>query len=299
MKKLEYKEAFRTTTMFLSDSKIEAHYEDFLNIQIKLLKQKLSGIGTPLGLEFYIESERDSIDNIITLLGISTEKFKRVISWIRLSQGYTFESEWTTTNLRSELMKNPQLMKEYCELFSSGYVSPKFAAIIPRFILYDFRIDSEIVARLNNDDYIRNLIKDKITTRYNAQYCDLYYKNIYTKIEDIALHFGLQYENKTIPGFGIKPLNVISSLNKNVIINAQFYLTTSSNQTKYYKEIIKPIVQESQSNKNTIIVNLLDGAGWIGRSADYKKIYQDCDYFLNLKTIDKLNGIVKDFFNIN
>lgn len=299
MKKLEYKEAFRTTTMFLSDSKIEAHYEDFLNSQIKLIKDKLDGIGTLPGLESYIRSESDSIDNIITLLGISIEKFKRVVSWIRLSQGYTFESEWTTTKLRSELIEKKQLMKEYCELLSSGYVSPKFAAIIPRFILHDFRIDNEIVARLKNDDYIRNLIKDKITTEYNARYCDLYYEKLNNQIKDIAIGFGLEYESKTIQGFGSNPLKAISSLNKHVIINAHFYLTTSSNQTKYYNEVIKPIVQNAQSNPNTIIVNLLDGAGWIGRSSDYKKIYQDCDYFLNLKSIDKLNWIIKEFFNIN
>lgn len=298
MRKLEYKEAFRSTTMFLSDSKIEAHYEDFLNSQIKLLKHKLSGIGTLSGLESYIRSESDSIDNIITLLGISNEKFKRVVSWIRLSQGYTFESEWTTTKLRSELIQKKELMKEYCELFSSGYVSPKFSSIIPRFILHDFRIDSDIAARLENDDYIRNLIKDKITTEYNAGYCDHYYKLLDTKINEIALNNDLKFECKTIYGFGKNPLKVISSLNKQIIINSHFYLTTSSNQTKYYNEIVKTVVQEAQSNSNIIVVNTLDGAGWIGRSADFKKIYQDCDYFLNLKTIDQLNTILKEFFNI-
>lgn len=299
MKKIEYKEAFRTTTMFLSDSNIEAYYEDFINSQVKSIKDKLSGIGTISGLEQYIRSETDSIENIITLLGISNEKFKRVVSWIRLSQGYTFESEWTTTKLRSELISNKELMKEYCELFSSGYVSPKFAAIIPRFILHDFRIDREIVDRLKNDDYIRSLIKDKITTEYNARYCDLYYDKINNKIKTIVMPLGLEYEeNRIVPGFGKMPLKAIFSADKCIIINAHFYLTTSSNQTKYYNDVIKPIIQNAQSNSNTIIVNLLDGAGWVGRSSDFKKIYQDCDYFLNLKTINKLCDIVKKFFNI-
>jgi len=118
-------------------------------------------------------------------------------------------------------------------------------------------------------------------------------------IENIAHHYGLKYDFVTLPSFKINPLKVISSLNKHVIINAQFYLTTSSNQTVYYNDYIKLIVQDAQTNPNIIIINFLDGAGWIGRSADYKKIYQDCDYFLNLKTIDKFNGIIKEFFNIN
>ena len=50
--------------------------------------------------------------------------------------------------------------------------------------------------------------------------------------------------------------------------------------------------------QNVAVLNILDGAGWIGRASDFKKIFADCNYFLNLKTIDKLNDIISEFFNI-
>jgi hypothetical protein len=299
MQKLVYKEALKTTTMFLCESSVEAYFENFLTSEIKLLKEKLRGIGTLSGLKLFIKSDNESIDKLITLLGISGEKFKRVVSWIRLSQGYTFESEWTTKKLRSELINNPIMMDEYCELFSSGYVSPKFSEIIPQFILYDFRIDKNTLDRLNNDDYIRNLIKDKVTTRYNLKYHDLYLEKLDSQIKKIVLDYGLEYKTLDLPGFFKKQLKVISLKDKHIIINSSFYLTTSSKQTEYYKETISPIKKDAQTNQNTRVINILDGAGWIARSSDFKKVYRDCDFFLNLKTIENLKIIVQEFFNIN
>lgn len=299
MEKLVYKEALKTTTMFLCDSSIEAYFENYLTSEIKLLKEKLRGIGTLSGLKLFIKSDNESIDKIITLLGISGEKFKRVVSWIRLSQGYTFESEWTTKKLRSELISNPIMMDEYCELFSSGYVSPKFSAIIPQFILYDFRIDDNTLERLNNDDYIRNLIKDKVTTRYNLKYHDLYLAKLDSQIKKIVLEYGLEYKTLDMPGFLKKQLKVISLRDKHIIINSSFYLTTSSKQTEYYKDTISPIKKNAQENQNTRVINILDGAGWIARNSDFKKVYRDCDFFLNLKTIENLKIIIQEFFNIS
>ena len=65
MSKISHREALRTTTMFLCDSKIEAYYENLLNSQVIALKQKLLGIGTMEGLTKYIRSEQKSIDNIL------------------------------------------------------------------------------------------------------------------------------------------------------------------------------------------------------------------------------------------
>ncbi len=297
MSKISHREALRTTTMFLCDSEIEAHYENLLNTQVSDLKQTLLGIGTAKGLIEYIHSEQKSIDNILILLGISIEKFKRVVSWIRLSKGYTFDSEWTPTGLRNKMIKDDRLMSEFCELFLNGHVSPKFTSIVPRFILRDFRIDDEVMKRLTSDDYVRNLIKDKVTTEYNTRYSDLYTKTLISQIKEIALRHGITFEKMNIPGFSSEEL-ALSYADKYIVINYSFYMTTSSNQTTYYDKIIQPKYARARSLDNLIVLNILDGAGWIGRASDYKKIYADCNYFLNLKTIEKLNDIIIKFFNI-
>ena len=297
MSKISQKEALRTTSMFLVDSIIEAYYDNLLNTQVQALKGTLSGIGTVDGLKLYIRSERNAIDNIITLLGISGEKFKRVVSWIRLSKGYTFDSEWSTSSLRNKMLEDSRLMDEFCELFIKGYISPRFSSIIPHFVLQDFRIDDEVMKRLNSDDFVRNLVKDKVTTEYNKRYAELYVRTLYSKIKEIAQKHGIEFGNIQIPNYSSEEL-ALTYAGKYIVINHHFYLTTSSSQTGYYKNVIKPKYERAQSMNNIIVINMLDGAGWIGRISDFRKIYADCNFFLNLKSIDKLNDIIIDFFNI-
>lgn len=297
MSKISQRDALRTTTMFLCDSNIEAYYDNLLNTQVASLKRTLSSIGTVEGLKQYIRTEKKAIDNIITLLGISGEKFKRVVSWIRLSKGYTFDSEWSSSSLRTKMIEDSRLMEEFCELFINGYVSSKFASIVPHFILQDFRIDDEVMRRLTSDDFVRNLVKDKVTTEYNTRYAELYVKTLHKKIKDIALNHGLEFGKMQIPNYSAEEL-ALTYAGKYIVINHHFYLTTSSSQTDYYNNEIQPKYAKAQSMPNVTVLNILDGAGWIGRASDFKKIFADCNYFLNLKTIDKLNDIISEFFNI-
>lgn len=297
MSKISQKDALRTTSMFLVDSRIEAYYDNLLNTQVQALKRTLSDIGTVDGLKQYVRSEKKAIDNIITLLGISSEKFKRVVSWIRLSKGYTFDSEWSSSSLRTKMLEDSRLMDEFCELFINGYANPIFSSIIPHFILQDFRIDDEVMSRLTSDDFVRNLVKDKVTTEYNTRYADLYAKTLHSKIKEIAQNHGIEFGKIQIPNYSPEEL-ALTYAGKYIVINHRFYLTTSSSQTGYYNDVIQPKYAKAQSLSNVIVLNILDGAGWIGRASDYKKIYADCNFFLNLKTIDKLNDIITEFFNI-
>ena len=297
MNKISHRDALRTTTMFLCDSQIEAYYENYLDSQVNSLKNTLSGINTVDGFKRYVRSEPKAIQNILTLLGIPIEKFKRVVSWIRISKGYTFDSEWTPIALRNKMVESSVLMDEFCDLFINGYVSPKFSAIVPRFILQDFRIDDEVMTRLASDDFIRNLVKDKVSTEYNSKYCDFYQKKLLQEIKAITENFGLNLRRGKVPEFSEDEL-YIEYNGKYIVLSYHFYLTTSSSQTEYYDNVIQPKYAKAQSRPDIIIINILDGAGWIGRSADFRKIYTDCNFFLNLKTIGQLSEIIKEFFNI-
>jgi hypothetical protein len=297
MSKISQRDALRTTTMFLVDSRIEAYYEDLLNTQVQALKRTLNGIGTVDGLKQYVRSEKKAIDNIITLLGISGEKFKRVVSWIRLSKGYTFDSEWSNSSLRTIMLEDPRLMDEFCELFINGYASPRFSSIIPHFILQDFRIDNEVLKRLTSDDFVRRLVKDKVTIEYNTRYAELYVNSLHSRIKEIAQKHGVEFGKMKIPNYSSEELALTYNGNY-IVINHHFYLTTSSSQTEYYNDVIQPKYAKAQSLNNVVVLNILDGAGWIGRAADFKKIYADCNFFLNLKSIDNLNNIITEFFNL-
>lgn len=297
--KISYNDALKNTTMFFSSDEIETSFENLVNNRTLAMKSKLSVIASKDGLKDFIKNDSDAIPLLITLLNISEEKFKRVVSWVRMSMGYTFDSEWTPKSLRGKLLCDSKLLDDFCDLISNGYLLEKFTSIIPKFVLDDFKIDDSVINRLSNDDYIKNLIKKKIQTEYNNQCCNYYHSVLYGKIRDIATGYGLEFiESFTPQSSPHVSIGKIEFEDRAIYIADNYYLTTSSSQTEYAEKNISPLYQGLRGNSNIILINILDGAGWIGRSSDFRKIYEDCHYYLNLKTINNITEIIKYHFNI-
>ena len=187
MKKTDLRSARKETTMFLTDADIEDKYEAAIRASIKEMKAQLSGLESITSFENLLKSNRKAIEQIVTLLGISSEKFKRVISWIRLSKGYTFDSEWDFSAMRNHILERRDYLELIYELITNGYNSPTFTSIVPQFILDDFRFDKSTLERLESDDYLRKLVKAKLTNSYNSEYCSLYYNLLYREINNISM----------------------------------------------------------------------------------------------------------------
>lgn len=299
IKKIKKEEAIRSTTMFLNDAVIEEKYENAIIAQIAAYK-RMADISTREGLENFIRSTNDSISMLITLLGITGEKFKRVITMLRVEKGYTFDSEWNEARVQRELCENPDLMDELCELFLNGRNIDKYKEKIPHFVLQDFRIDKEIIDRLCNDDMLRKLTKNSVFTKYNKEYSNLYAQKIQNKLKELSSKYGLHYIFGPVDGLGTDNLHVITNTEKSIVVNYQFNVTTSKSQTDYADSTIHPVWQKSRQKKGSVVVvNLLDGAGWVARASDYNKVHLYCDYFLNLKNINQLEDIIKQTFNID
>lgn len=298
IKKISIEEAIRSTTMFLNDSTIENQFEKKIVEEMEGYK-KMKGIATQKGLEAFIHEEPTSIKKIITVLGISGEKFKRVVTMIRVNKGYTFDSEWDELRLRNELCEKPDLMNEFCELFLSGRNNWKFQRLIPKFILNDFCIDQDILNRLCNEDILRKLTKSSVSSAYNKAYANHYAQQIINRITDLVEQYGLHYQYAPVKEIGESNLHTITNTEKSIIVNFQFNLTTSRGQTEYAEKVIRHQRRKCGTKPNIVMVNMLDGAGWIARASDYKKIYYDCDFFLNLQNIHQLESIAKQTFNIS
>lgn len=116
MKKNNLRYVRKETTMFLSNPEIEEHYESLTRASIKDMKTQLSGLDNITAFENILKSNKKAIEQIVTLLGISTEKFKRVISWIRLSMGYTFDSEWDFSALRTHILEKRNIWSWFMSL---------------------------------------------------------------------------------------------------------------------------------------------------------------------------------------
>ena len=297
MKKIKQIEAIKSTTMFLLDENIEHEFDELVTKKVKSYQKAMIGIGTEEGLRSFIVNNADSIEMLETVLGISGERMKRVVTMIRVNKGYTFDTEWSETKLQKELAADEQLLTEYCELFLKGRELDKYKRLIPKFILDDFCIDENIISRVTNSDILTKLFKKKNDTTYTSRYSTYYFNKVKEEVSRVVSSFGLSLETGDIEGVA-QGVQYLTNGEKYIIITFNYSLTTGQGQTDYHRKKIQPIYQGIRKKDNIVLVNLLDGAGWVGRSADFKKTYNDCNYFANLNRIDIIGELAKEFFNI-
>ena len=297
MKKIKQIEAIKSTTMFLLDENIEHEFDELVTKKVKSYQKAMIGIGTEEGLRSFIVNNAYSIEMLETVLGISGERMKRVVTMIRVNKGYTFDTEWSETKLQKELAADEQLLTEYCELFLKGRELDKYKRLIPKFILDDFCIDENIISRVTNDDILTKMFKKKNDTSYTSRYSTYYFNKVKEEVSRVVSSFGLSLETGDIEGVA-QGVQYLTNGEKYIIITFNYSLTTGQGQTDYHRKKIQPIYQGIRKKDNIVLVNLLDGAGWVGRSADFKKIYNDCNYFANLNRIDIIGELAKEFFNI-
>ena len=296
--KIKERDAIKTTTMFLVDKDVEERFEKMIKTEVAAYQKSMLGISSKDELKKFIISDRQSIKKLITVLGITGEKFKRVVTFIRVGKGYTFDSEWQEETVQANLAQNPALMEEFCDLFYNGRNLDKYKKGIPKMILDDFRIDSDVISRVCSEDILRKLIKNSYSSAYSSAYSEVYSRKIRGILSDLAQKYGLHLDDAPLDGISRTPLLLLHNTAKHIIINYQYNLTTSKGQTTYAQETIGGLRSKCAGKSNLMMINILDGAGWVARSSDYTKVYFNCDYFFNLNTLPNIEPIIQNFFNI-
>lgn len=297
MGKLSKNEALKSITMFLIDEKTEAKYQKKIATELQEYQNSMLSIATKEGLEEFIRSDENAIERLTTILGLSGERFNRVISTLRVQKGFLFTTEWSDSALRNSLLENQTWMDEFCELLLNGRNLPKYQAIIPSFTLNYFHIDAEVIARICSDDVLGRQIKSSCSTKYNKEITYAYAKRVDDKIRSIVGKYGLHYENMLLPDGPNESLNLIHDTEKFIIVSYQYSVTTGKGQSDFADKLTS-IRRLVRGNEKIKMLSLLDGAGWLVRGSDWNEVYGSCDYFLTLNTLEQLDDIIKKYYNI-
>ena len=297
MGKLSKNEALKSITMFLIDEKTEAKYQKKIATELQEHQNPTLSIATQEGLEEFIRNDENAIERLTTILGLSGERFNRVISTLRVQKGFLFTTEWSDSALRNSLLENQTWMDEFCELLLNGRNLPKYQAIIPSFTLNYFHIDAEVIARICSDDVLGRQIKSSCSTKYNKEITYAYAKRVDDKIRSIVGKYGLHYENMLLPDGPNESLNLIHDTEKYIIVSYQYSVTTGKGQSDFADKLTN-IRRMVRGNEKIKMLSLLDGAGWLVRGSDWNEVYGSCDYFLTLNTLDQLDDIIKEYYNI-
>jgi len=301
---LTFEEYVRSITGFFVDDEIEKEFASAVTNEVRGFKDEMLGITTFDGMVKYVRDHEDALEKLISLLNISEEKFKRIVTLLRIQKGFIPSGEWTLKVVRAQMVADEAWMSEICELLMHGATSEKYKTIIPSFYSCNFSVDATTIARLANEDDVRRLVKKRMDGRYSNRIGDMFFKRVSGRVADVCGRLGLTHALKEqVPFLGQRVEIAIPDVKSpRVLIDMIYTITTSSVQTQYAKrtEKVQRGLREYNAKRSpaegVVYVNVVDGAGWVARQSDLNKIFRSSDYLVNLKTLNQLDSILEYVF---
>jgi len=299
-RKIEFDELFNSTSMFYVNKEYEQTIEQEVQNKVDELYHELQSIDTKEGLKKYIVEHKDSLDNLTSLMEISAERFKRMVSMIRKERGFVFSTEWGLGKIRTAMMESPAMMESVINLIWAGRDDEKLKTKIPSFYLDNMAIDKTTLQKLTDKNSIRLFVKRGLEGRYSNNIGDLVLNQIEDKIKAVCAKHGLKYQKDIrVPVLDRSVSFVLESpQSPKVIIDVSYSVTTSSSQgskKEAARKTVEVLDRQRKSGNNIIYVNFLDGAGWIGRQSDMREIHRCSDYVLNFNNLNLLEDIVDSY----
>jgi hypothetical protein len=236
---------------------------------------------------------------ILALANISQEKFLRLLTAERFAQG-DFGVEWTITTLQRKLKTDGVFAQHIAQLLIEGRNNPTLKTTIAPFHLNSLALPTNWLDIITDEHLIKNVIRRKLSGAYTDSKGDAIETLIRHQLDKMGVKYGITYEKGRVDilGIGKEIDHAIPSINEPYVMVMTSYLeTTSSGQTVRANEqdqIYAKILEERRRSKTKrVLVNFVDGAGWLARRSDLRKLYEACDYIVNLKTLDLLQDIIK------
>ena len=278
VRKIEFEKLFNSTTMFYVNDKYEEEMEKEVQAKVDELAGELQFIHSKEDLKQYIIDHKDALDNLTSLMEISTERFK----------------------IRTAMMDSPAIMESVLDLLYDGRNDERMKAKIPFFYLDNMGITEATLAKLQNKDSIRLFVKRGLEGKYSNNIGDLILEDIERKINQVCVKHGLDYEkNVRVPILDRAVSFVLESpTDPKIIIDVSYSVTTSSaqgdkkNAARKTEDTLK---KEREKGNQIIYVNFLDGAGWIGRQADMREIHRCSDYVINFNNLNLIEDIITSY----
>lgn len=300
MAKIPYNDFLKSISMFFLDEKVDKKYiaerNDFSNLAYEMRE-----INHRQGLENYIRECPDSIDNLLIILGVSGEYFKRITSLFRRLSGLEFRTEWSISTYRNYIISNNDMMYQTLNLFLEADDNEDLSKYIPKYRLANFKITPAVMGRLSNPDFLKLLFSKELDTSFNNAMTRSKVAQIESILQSICRSKGYSITrayNIDVNGNNTRniPVNyVISKPNKGLpsyYINYSLYLTTSKGQTSIKNNVKNLRDYIINDNPDAIQINIIDGAGWVARQGDLLDIWDYSNYCLTLSLIEQLKDII-------
>jgi len=303
--KLTFDELLRSATIFFYDPDIEDKFNVQIEVQAKQIREANIGHGKPKAEDVldFILNQGDALRRILGILRLPREKFLRIVSLVReldMSIEQIFnerinEREWNLEKIESKIRENSgdnSFAKRMVDVLLNGYKDSKLDAALPQ--IYRERLRLETLNEYTNEPDLTFNLKDQYGASYNAMKGFA----IEDRIKEQVKHAKQTFAQGACALVDRKvDLMVPSAIDPKIIIMSSYDETTSSSQSTRATDMIALYAslqhRKMQAGAKHYFVNVVDGGGWLARRKDLKRMWQACDYCLNINTLPQLVQIIE------
>lgn len=297
-RKLTFQEAWDSSTIFFVDEELEDEIDEKVSELLQLSRSPHIAENRERTLEdiaAFLQENPDGLDVILRDIGLSDEKFMRIVSLLRkigrISGG--FDSEWNIARIKRQLSDEIAFVELVAKLLYDGKRDSELLAYIPRFYLdkLNYREIGTLPQALREVRY-----KESTIGTYGARKGHRVEGRIKDSLETVKAKYGIGYEKGRSRFINVDIDFAIPSLQDPwVIIMSSFQETTSSGQTTKTRDMLTAYTQintsNSRYNENRAFVNFVDGGGWLARKRDLERLVDQCHYFINLQNLNMIEAI--------
>jgi len=297
--KLTFQEAWESSTIFFVDDALEEEIDDKVAELTRISKglNVKHNLSPTLGdLIAFLEKNVNGLDVILRDIGLSDEKFLRIISLLRkigrIPGG--FDREWTINKIKREISRDLDLLKLVAKVLFEGKSDLELSKYIPRYYLdkLNYREIGAIPQALREVRF-----KESTIGTYGARKGHRVETRIGEILDEICGKYGFVFEKGRSRIINVDIDFAIPTLQDPwVIIMCSFQETTSSGQTTKARDMLSAYTRINESNsrfgENRAFVNFVDGGGWLARKRDLERLVEQCHYFINFQNLKLLETII-------
>ncbi len=298
-RKISFQEAWDSSVVFFVDEELEREIEAKVEALLETAENHRVSETAEINvadIADFLGQKYNALDVILKDVGLSEEKFKRIISLLRKLGRIPgdFNREWGIDRVKNKIAREPGFARMVAELLVDGKRDEGLEQYIPRYYL-DMLNYREIKGSSQAARRIR--YKQSLAGTYGGRKGHRIEDTIRQKLEEIKDKHGVEYGKGRSRRFETDLDFAVPNINDPwVIIMSSFQETTSSGQTTKAKDMRSAYDQVRHQNsrygENRAFVNFADGGGWLARKRDLERLVEQCHYFINLQYLDMLEAIV-------
>ncbi len=305
-------EVWKNSMSFMIDDDFDNNFLHSIEPLTQFIIANCDQFSDPQKLSIFLSTDEmfsafEKLKAFVSLIGLSEERLKRVVSLVRFRyNNEDFRSEWTVKQISRAIQVNAGFRSLLTEFFYYGRNS-RIGKEIPLYYMRNFKLTNpEFFADLKNFKYVERILNDnEIQGKYSNEVGAHVEKIIQSRLDSYKtnINSNLQYDiQKEFPLLNKNIDFLIPNLNAPIIlIESSYNITTGSGQSKRADQLVEIYGMLMRHNANhranrIIMLNYCDGFGWVGRQNDLHRIYDASDYVFNQKTLNVLDEVLDEYY---